>query len=192
MVRRVRTGKPPTSAVFPAGAAAGNPHQLLGSSPDALKTRGKARYLLPPSSPFAYPLPEHARTWRSAVFIVKVQLARARSVPPPGQPATRPAASARARAVSRDVWTARLAPRAGWRRRGRVMQGPLIDQQTHENGSIYYPLNCQCHVCARCAEEARSSKVTCVRASLTTHAVGSHHATRQYGRLSPGGSGCVL
>ena len=86
-MRRVRTGKPPTSAVFPAGAAAGNPHQLLGSSPDALKTRGKARYLLWPSSPFAYP----SRAWtdvRSAVFIVKVQLARARSVPPPGQPAT--------------------------------------------------------------------------------------------------------
>ena len=110
MVRRVRTGKPPTSAVFPAGAAAGNPHQLLGSSPDALKTRGKARYLLPPSSPFAYPLPEHARTWRSAVFIVKVQLARARSVPPPGQPATRPA-SARARDVCGDCGLA--GPRRG-------------------------------------------------------------------------------
>ena len=96
-MRRVRTGKPPTSAAFPAGAAAGNPHQLR-SSPDALKTRGKARYLLRPSSPLAYPLPEHGRTWRSAVFIVKVQLARARSVPPPGQPATRPA-SARARRV---------------------------------------------------------------------------------------------
>ena len=25
-MRRVRTGKPPTSAAFPAGAAAGNPH----------------------------------------------------------------------------------------------------------------------------------------------------------------------
>ena len=103
-MRRVRTGKPPTSAVFPAGAAAGNPHQLLGSSPDALKTRGKARYLLWPSSPFAYP----SRAWtdvRSAVFIVKVQLARARSVPPPGQPATRPAASAPARDACVD-WLA--------------------------------------------------------------------------------------
>jgi hypothetical protein len=44
--------------------------------------------------------------------------------------------------------------------------------------------------------EARSSKVTpCVFASPHRTPTGfsaSHHATRQYGRLSPGGSGCVL
>ena len=178
-MRRVRTGKPPTSAVFPAGAAAGNPHQLLGSSPDALKTRGKARYLLPPSSPFAYPLPEHARTWRSAVFIVKVQLARAQSVPPAGQPATRPAPPR-----ARDTCVDWLAPSGSCNART-----PHRPEQTHKMDPFTLPLNC---LCAPGAKEARSSKVTCVRASLTTHAVGSHHATRQYGRLSPGGSGCVL
>ena len=181
-MRRVRTGKPPTSAAFPAGAAAGNPHQLR-SSPDALKTRGKARYLLRPSSPLAYPLPEHGRTWRSAVFIVKVQLARARSVPPAGQPATRPA-SARARDASAD-W---LEPSGSCNAR----TPHRTSTNKHTNGSIYYLLNCLCHVCAPGAKQARSSKVTPVFASLTTHAVGSHHATRQYGRLSPGGSGCVL
>ena len=68
------------------------------AAPMPLKhVRGKARYsfgLPPPSLTLS-------GAWtdvRSAVFIVKVQLARARSVPPPGQPATRPA-SARARRV---------------------------------------------------------------------------------------------
>ena len=141
-VRRVRTGKPPTSAAFPAGAAAGNPHQLR-SSPDALKTRGKARYLLRPSSPLAYPLPEHGRTWRSAVFIVKVQLARARSVPPAGQPATRPA-SARASRTCVDAAT-------GWRAFSGSCNARTPHRPTNtQNGSIHYPLNCLCHVYARC------------------------------------------